>query len=539
MKHIERTLLFSITAIFLSGCLFRPDPSTSGSTSGKTSTSGKSNTSGKSSTSHIPFTTSIPSGNVKEPLEHEMSEYIDNNYFEFSNCPYNGEVKTLVIPIWFKDSNNFITTSAHKQTVLEDIEKGFNAKGTDLGWYSLSSFYEEESLGKLKVSAVVSDWYESSYSYVDVATEADQGKEISLMKTAVSSFFSSSSYSRKDFDSDGNGYLDSVVFVYGCPDFRTLGRGDYDNLWAYTSWLMDSSQKSKSVPGMNVFMWCSYDFMYSSSDAYKKCGTSYGTGDTRFTEVDSHTFIHEFGHVLGLPDYYDYSDYNYTPAGCFSMQDWNVGAHDPFSSLLFKWSEVYKPTKSTTIEIKDFQSSHDLILLSSHEVTSVFDEYFLLELYTPTGLNELDSEHRYAESREYGPSVPGIRLWHIDARLLNFVSYSSFDSKYITDPTAHSGYGVYWLESNSYGGNSASFAGKEYYNYNTLQLIRNNRVETYTPTSPIYNNDLFKEGSSFYQNTFRTQFVKGSRFNDGTTCEWSFSVEKIVDDTAIIELTLN
>lgn len=511
MKKISKTLILLLTAVFLSSCSGN-SPSTSSS--------------------------SEKPGLEKTKLEHNIKEYINNNVYSFSSSPYEGEVKTLVIPIWFTDSSSYIDEDG-KTNIISDLNSVFNSNDQDLGWYSVSSFYKQESMNKFRLSAVVSDWCEINKAHTYFASGYSGVTNLSIQ--ATNWYFSTTSASRKDFDADEDGYLDSVVLIYGCPNYASLRDSSASNLWAYTSWTLDESQKSRSIPGVNVYMWASYDFMYGSEIAKERVGTSYGYGDTRYCTLDSHTYTHEFGHVLGLEDYYDYSDYGYTAAGGFSMQDYAIGGHDPFSTLTWEWSDVYVPKESTTITINDFQSSHDLILLSDHEVTSVFDEYILLEFYTPTKLNELDSKYRYGLRYQQGPTRPGLRVWHVDARLIYLTKSTSIDPSNITtnpdEPKAR--YGVYLMESNSYGGDNASPLGSKYYNYNILQLIRNDFAETYKPIDQVTNNELFKNGSTFDISTYSKQFVKGTRLNNGGSFDWTFKVTSMNDNQATIELTLN
>ena len=73
------------------------------------------------------------------------------------------------------------------------------------------------------------------------------------------------------------------------------------------------------------------------------------------------------------------------------MQDYNVGGHDPFSSYALGWGKAYIPAESMTINLKPFATSGEMILLTPNfnKYNSPFDEYILLEYYTPTGLNQL------------------------------------------------------------------------------------------------------------------------------------------------------
>ena len=64
-------------------------------------------------------------------------------------------------------------------------------------------------------------------------------------------------------------------------------------------------------------MWVSYDFV---NDKYLDF--------YNYNKLDTHTFVHESGHLLGLNDYYCYDTENtWDPAGVLDMQSYNVGDH--------------------------------------------------------------------------------------------------------------------------------------------------------------------------------------------------------------------
>ena len=170
-------------------------------------------------------------------------------------------------------------------------------------------------------------------------------------------------------------------------------------------------------------------------------------------------------------------------------------------------------------------------MLANHLVSdSPFDEYLLLEYYTPTGLNKLDSDHSYRGGYPQGPSVGGIRLWHVDARLF---SHYPNETTFTPNPTDVE---VYHVMSNSYS-DDASFLGADYKNYNILQLIRNDSEATYTPLDNLSSETLFKAGDSFNMSTYSSQFVKGPKMNNNKSLGWSFTVDSISSSSATITLT--
>ena len=62
------------------------------------------------------------------------------------------------------------------------------------------------------------------------------------------------------------------------------------------------------------------------------------------------------------------------------------------------------------IDLKSFVNTGEFLLISDHEITAIYDEYFLVEFYTDDSLNKNDSPF-------YGKNVIGIKVVHIDARI--------------------------------------------------------------------------------------------------------------------------
>ena len=454
----------------------------------------------------------------------ENSIYGDN----VDHCPKSGNPKLLIVPVWFTDSSNYIQTDK-KSTVKEDIEKTYFGTESETGWNSVSSYYTTESGGRCNLTGVVTDWWECGYSASQINTS---GKTAQLVEEAVDWYFSlSGSDSRSSFDTDRNGYLDGVMLIYGAPDSQVLSSMP-DNMWAYCFYVQDDSLKNTSKPGPNVFFWASYDFMYGDSSL-----TNYYNGDTSHCTIDAHTFIHEMGHVFGLEDYYDYNN-QYLPAAGFSMQDYNVGGHDPFSVMAYGWADPYVPTESCTIEIEPFVTSHDLIVLSpDFTMKSAFDEYIILELYTPTGLNKFDSDYKYSGVYPQGPSVAGIRVWHVDARL-----YAYYRDTITNDP--NTGY-VEILQSNtSYKSGSSENSrcsvlaseDSRYYDYNLLQMIRNNTSTTYHPTDKLSSSNMFKTGDTFSMSKYKNQFVNSGKLNSEINLGFTVNFTSVTSTKATIEI---
>ena len=261
---------------------------------------------------------------------------------------------------------------------------------------------------------------------------------------------------------------------------------------------------------------------------------------------DADVYIHELGHQFGLDDLY--SNRGARPAGDFSMQDSSSAGHDPFSCMQLNWVKwAYVPTESCIINIKDFQSSGDLIILSPgwEQDKSPFNEFFMLELYTPTGLNKLDSK--------YGPKAAGIRLWHINAVLnkkKNFV--------YDNDPP---GFEIVFL---AFGNDPIEVIPPGIFRVHNIRkddATDDKKKLDYRCNYAIRDKNLFGVGDEFKAYDYRFQlhqyyeqvelnlgsaissFNSFITFDNGKKIEWSFIVRDIQFDTtnetatASIELT--
>ena len=457
-------------------------------------------------------------------------DYARNSIYGIDSCPCLGVIKPLVIPVWFKDSTSFISQSK-KEAVREDIRKAYFGSEKETGWHSVRSFYEKESDGRLDLDGVVSNWYEINSSYKNYFS-LDDGSTEKLVEKAVDWYFTTTGESRRDYDADGNGFIDGVFLIYAAADYFAMDDDRAENLWAYCSWLGDETKRNALLPGPNTFFWASYDFMYGNNLAETRTGKRFYGGDTRYCSVDAHTYIHEMGHVLGLDDYYDYGENSYSPAGAFSMQDYNVGGHDPYSLFALGYADPYIPKESCEISLRPFQLNHDLLLLTPdwNEYDSPFDEYLLLELYTPAGLNRFDSEHYYMNQYPHGPNAAGIRVWHVDGRLIHVDTIKDDAIVVKGDPFTSNvfyncKYGVATAFNNSY--QSEDFPcllGETYESYNLLHLIRNSKSAKLLNENALSSQDLFKDGSKFDMNSFASQFPRGSKLNSGKSLNWSFSV---------------
>ena len=146
------------------------------------------------------------------------------------------------------------------------------------------------------------------------------------------------------FDSDKDGCIDVVELVYSAPFYATYvnEKGeevpiDNEKFWAYCGGT--STEGNKEKPRLSKWAWQSYYTTVEGgtfdSDGKWRAWTCEEISDG-IAKPDAHTIVHETGHAMGLPDYYDY-DYKTSPLGAVDMQDHNVGDHSAHSKNWWAW----------------------------------------------------------------------------------------------------------------------------------------------------------------------------------------------------------
>ena len=350
----------------------------------------------------------------------EQGYYLDG-------CPTEGDVKVLVIPVEFSDR-----TASSLGYSLDKINKAFNGNGNDTDYRSVSEFYFESSYGKLDLEFVVLDsWFRPSQksTYYADKTMSYYGSSVEIGDQMVMDEALAYLESRMDlseFDSDSNGIIDAVVMI------NTLEIDSDTNFnWAFRYWNIytddDGSYYEYDGVSANDYLWASYQFLYESS---------FGEFDDT-NAMNTYTFIHEFGHVLGADDYYDYTGKN-SPLDGLDVMDSTIGDHNPYTKFNLGWittSRLIVATTSVTLTLKDFTSTGDTIIIANNwdDTLGVYQEYYVLMYYQHVGLN---SDGLYFEDE-------GVVMYHVNASLyLEIQDGESYYDIYNTNTDASDEYGT-------------------------------------------------------------------------------------------------
>ena len=341
-------------------------------------------------------------------------------------CPTTGSPSVLVIPVDFSDR-----TAASLGYSIDTLEDIFLEGSEGCDYYSVYDYYYASSYGQLSLDfTILNEWFRPSYrsTYYALQTMEYGDEEIFsgdqlILNEALAYLDPLMDLSR--FDSDSNGTIDAVILVTTVEIDRNTEFG-----WAYRYWNLyaDSYGNYYTYDDVyaNDFVWISYQFMFKEDKVLS------GTVYTNKTVRNSFTFIHEFGHVLGADDYYDYAGKNELLQRLDIMDDM-PGDHNPFTKIYYGWiknSRLVTTESSITLSIEDFTKSGDTVIIGSNwdPKLGVFQEYYILMYYTNNGLNA--GKYGYFESS-------GILVYRVNASLcfMNEGYYVYNNNTDVSDPT--------------------------------------------------------------------------------------------------------
>jgi hypothetical protein len=353
------------------------------------------------------------------------------------------------------------------------------------------------------------------------------------------------------FDQNDDGYIDAFEMVYknDTSIYKWDGRnGSATSVWGNFTDFCTNDYPSTSHVNAGLFFWSQYSL----------CFPGY-----YHDQIDTHTLIHETGHILGLNDYYSDSNHD-LPMGGVDMMDHKVGDHSAFSKMLLGWTSprVVDGTLSDfSISLSSFEKTGDCLLVRDTNLDSwnntPYDEYLLLQYYTPTGLNEKDSAgygewsgENYGHGGTYAKA--GLEVYHVDARLINYAAKNSdfaYTDKFTKDSyIAADNSGTSSIDVPTSANSKKWVSGSD---NRLIKLIPATGLNTfYSKKNNIYNDfgnekNLFGlpeygcGGQMFTNYSMRSLFPNGPMFDDGTTMNYSFTVTGQTDENITLHFLAN
>jgi M6 family metalloprotease-like protein len=298
--------------------------------------------------------------------------------------PTRGNLKVFALLIDFLDYPGYSTQEAIHSALFGD---GSGIPTNSFPYESLTSYYKRSSYNQLDLSSGVTlGWYHAPYerSWVSMTT---MGRE-NLIKEAIAYLHNGLDFSQ--FDNDGDGQIEYFIVIWTGPH-----NGWANFWWGYQT---DWSDSTYSVGGKKLGK---YSWQWEGS---------YGS----YGPFEPLTVIHETGHGLGLPDYYDYWP-NEEPnggVGRLDIMDGNWGDHNCFSKWVLEWiTPTVVASGSLTLTLSPSGASRDAVLIMPGATSSdAFKEFFIVQ-------NRYRVGNDPASGTPYPYPTDGMLIWHVDASL--------------------------------------------------------------------------------------------------------------------------
>lgn len=199
-----------------------------------------------------------------------------------------------------------------------------------------------------------------------------------------------------DYDYDGDGVIDTIYFIYA--GYGQADTGDDSTIWPHQS---SMTQYKITLDGKSFGP-------YATSNELS--GLGYYRDELIMDGIG--TFVHEYGHVLGLPDLYDpnYRDSAIIPGKWSTMDSGSYNLNKTCPPLF----SGYEKWVCNWLELEDVEEGKSYTLLTSDQ------ENRALKIPVYRRGNENKKEFFILESRsnsggwDQGFADSGMLIWHID-----------------------------------------------------------------------------------------------------------------------------
>lgn len=498
-----------------------------------------------------------------------------------------GDVGVFVLPVEFEDAPaSELPGGAEFQ--LQKIEEAFFGDPATNPYLteSLKSYYAKSSYGKMNIVGDVADsWWncgmtinELAEVYVRDYNNGTSGsapfkvlREYYMERTGLSrvGYITVEGYNwANTYDKNRDGFIDCIAMIYSAHSYpnmsyipTSLSQAYQDTFWAFTHsdfyqkpWLTTNvtdptlieqytQLPNNYVPCYYRFLWMSWDQIwfggyYNADHTFTSLSWKNASQAAQLTNLiasgeallDTHTIIHESGHALcAFEDYYTYDYDGYMPAGYLDMMDHNLGDHNAYSKMLAQWITPTVVTEPGVYTLPALQDTNEgsVIIIKARGLeyrNTPLDEYIMLELYTPTGLNERDSIYPLEGYNTY--TDVGVEVYHVDSRF-GLYSYNETSQQYVFQRYSTALSMGDRQRTMICADNTSSRSVDP--NFKLLHLLESSGDNTFANNGYATNETLFKVGDSFGVRTFRNFTM-----NSGDAFGWTFEITSIENNVATI-----
>lgn len=307
--------------------------------------------------------------------------------------PTTGERRLICILIGFKDKA-FTKTQADFNNLFNQV--GYNAGGAT---GSVKDYYLENSWNDFTLSVDVFGPYTASQNMSYYGGNGSGGNDSNprqLVTEAITLADAQANYANYDNDNDGN--VDGVYIIYA--GYGEEAGGGANCIWAHAWNISPVVKDGKTISRYS----CSAELRGASGSTITAIGV----------------ICHEFGHVLGAPDYYDT---NYATGGQFpgtgswdmmAGGSWNNNGVTPAHHNAYTKTKIYNWATPTVLN-----SATNVTLLNAEDNKSFYqinsttnNEYWLIENRQKVGFD------RYIPGN-------GMLIYHVHSGVVSASTYNN------------------------------------------------------------------------------------------------------------------
>ena len=280
--------------------------------------------------------------------------------------PLNVAPRGLVILVNFTDAV-FETDKAEMDSMLMGVNYSREYSYTYRGkTYNISSqgsarqYFEDASFGQYnpQFDVVGPVTVSNKYSYYGQNNSAGQDKQPEKMiEEACKLADTECNVDFTRYDNDNDGYVDFVFVIYAGFGEADGGGVDANTIWPH-AWHITQGGIRCQLDGKIV-------------DLYA-CGNELDYHSKQHTGIG--TFIHEFSHVLGLPDLYK-TDYDGSHT---TLNEWDIMDYGPYNNdgntpptysayerFFMGWLQPRLITEPENVVLEDLKESNEALLIST------------------------------------------------------------------------------------------------------------------------------------------------------------------------------
>ncbi len=312
--------------------------------------------------------------------------------------PTTGNRKLICILMGFKDKAFTKTQS--------DFNNLFNQVGYSTGGAtgSVKDYYLENSWGQFNLTVDVFGPYTASQNMSYYGANDAYGNDKNpraLVTEAVNAADASANFA--NYDNDGDGTVDGVYVIYA--GYGEEAGASADAIWAHAWSITPVTKDGKTIS------------KYSCSAELR------GNSGTTITSIG--VICHEFGHVLGAPDYYD-TDYStggqFEGTGKWDMMasgSWNNNGvtpahHNAYTKVkVYGWATATVLSSATNVTVKPVKDNKSFFQINS----TTSGEYWIMENRQQVGFDAYVPGH-------------GLIIYHVHKDVASASSSNNINATY-------------------------------------------------------------------------------------------------------------